>query len=57
MKNDPYEFKPLTIRRWKGPATVKWLLYSGLAGTFLKLGFKVVSRRSKARFTVRYIIK
>jgi GNAT superfamily N-acetyltransferase len=45
------------VRRARDPATVKWLIFSGLAETFLKLGFKVVSRKSKVRFTVRYIIK
>jgi GNAT superfamily N-acetyltransferase len=44
------------VRRVKNPDTVKWLLYSGLADTFRRLGFKTVSRKSKVRLMMRYYI-
>ncbi len=45
------------VRRVKNPDTVKWELFTGLADTFLKLGFKIVSRKSKVRSMMRYYIK
>lgn len=42
------------VRSAKNPAVIKWELYTGMAGTFRRLGFKTVSRRSKIRSVMRH---
>jgi len=44
------------VRKVKNPDTVKWALYTGLADTFIRLGFKTVSRKSKVRFVMRFYL-
>ncbi len=44
------------VRKVKNLDTIKWALYTGLADTFIRLGFKTVSRKSKVRFVMRFYL-